>query len=40
MIHFGQIYVDAKAPLYLVDQLVKILTEECEGGLDGRHVYL
>jgi len=33
MICFGQICADANAPLYVVDKLVKILTEECEGGL-------
>jgi len=31
MIYFDQICVDANAPSYLVDELVKFLTEECGG---------
>jgi len=33
MICFGQVCVDVNVPLYLVDELVKILTEECKHGL-------
>jgi len=32
MICLGHVCVDANVPLYLVDELVKILTEKCEGG--------
>jgi len=33
MIWFGQVCTDANVPLYLVDELVKILTDESECGL-------
>ena len=33
MICFGQVCVDANIPLYLVDELFKILTDECDCGL-------
>jgi len=33
MICFGQVCAEANVPLYLVDEMVKILTEECEHGL-------
>ena len=40
MIQFGQVCADANVPLYLVDELVKNLTDECESGLSLEDIHI